>query len=92
MRSTDSVRSRVVCRCDCDKASCLIGQSAPTGTYSGFADCGRKMIAEGGAGTLFKGFGPAMLRAFPAVRWRARIANLTRSERCESVSISQSFC
>lgn len=41
-------------------------QSAPTGKYSGFLDCGRKMMAEGGASTLFKGLAPAMVRAFPA--------------------------
>jgi hypothetical protein len=37
-------------------------QSAPTGTYSGFADCARKTIAADGVGALWKGFGPAMLR------------------------------
>jgi len=41
-------------------------QSAPTGTYSGFLDCARKTIAADGVGALWKGFGPAMLRAFPA--------------------------
>jgi len=42
------------------------------------------MIAEGGAGTLFKGFGPAMLRAFPAVRPCCRDSS-DRAERCQSV-------
>ncbi|KAL1409090.1 carnitine transporter [Vanrija albida] len=41
-------------------------QSAPTGTYSGFFDCARKLIAADGIGALWKGFGPAMARAFPA--------------------------
>ncbi|KAJ8083809.1 carnitine transporter [Marasmius tenuissimus] len=41
-------------------------QSAPTGTYSGFMDCARKTIAQDGMAALFKGFGPAMARAFPA--------------------------
>ncbi|KAG9222650.1 carnitine transporter [Pleurotus ostreatus] len=41
-------------------------QSAPTGTYSGFMDCARKTIAQDGVAALWKGFGPAMGRAFPA--------------------------
>ncbi|KAF5385520.1 hypothetical protein D9757_005415 [Collybiopsis confluens] len=41
-------------------------QSAPTGTYSGFMDCARKTIAADGVSALWKGFGPAMARAFPA--------------------------
>lgn len=41
-------------------------QSAPQGTYSGFLDCARKTVAQDGAKALFKGFGPAMARAFPA--------------------------
>ncbi|KAJ7275192.1 carnitine/acyl carnitine carrier [Mycena haematopus] len=41
-------------------------QSAPTGTYSGFMDCARKTIAQDGMKALWKGFGPAMSRAFPA--------------------------
>ncbi|KAL1748441.1 mitochondrial carrier domain-containing protein, partial [Schizophyllum fasciatum] len=41
-------------------------QSAPTGTYSGFMDCARKTIAQDGVAALWKGFGPAMARAFPA--------------------------
>jgi solute carrier family 25 carnitine/acylcarnitine transporter 20/29 len=41
-------------------------QSAPTGTYSGFMDCARKTIAADGVAALWKGFGPAMARAFPA--------------------------
>ncbi|KAF9455072.1 carnitine/acyl carnitine carrier [Macrolepiota fuliginosa MF-IS2] len=41
-------------------------QSAPTGTYSGIIDCARKTIAADGIGALWKGFGPAMARAFPA--------------------------
>ncbi|KAJ7042395.1 mitochondrial carrier domain-containing protein [Mycena alexandri] len=41
-------------------------QSAPTGTYSGFMDCARKTIAQDGVRALWKGFGPAMSRAFPA--------------------------
>ncbi|KAH7928502.1 hypothetical protein BV22DRAFT_1126480 [Leucogyrophana mollusca] len=41
-------------------------QSAPTGTYSGFFDCAQKTIAQDGVTALWKGFGPAMARAFPA--------------------------
>jgi len=41
-------------------------QSAPSGTYSGFFDCLRKTIAQDGVAALWKGFGPAMARAFPA--------------------------
>jgi len=41
-------------------------QSAPQGTYSGFIDCTRKTIARDGVKALWKGFGPAMARAFPA--------------------------
>jgi len=41
-------------------------QSAPSGTYSGFLDCARKTIAQDGVRALWKGFGPAMARAFPA--------------------------
>ncbi|KAJ7071177.1 carnitine/acyl carnitine carrier [Mycena amicta] len=41
-------------------------QSAPTGTYTGLMDCARKTIAQDGVRALWKGFGPAMGRAFPA--------------------------
>jgi len=41
-------------------------QSAPEGMYAGFMDCARKTIAADGVGALWKGFGPAMGRAFPA--------------------------
>ncbi|KAG6879757.1 hypothetical protein C0992_012077 [Termitomyces sp. T32_za158] len=41
-------------------------QSAPEGTYSGLLDCARKTIAQDGVRALWKGFGPAMARAFPA--------------------------
>jgi len=41
-------------------------QSAPTGTYTGIIDCARKTIAQDGVRALWKGFGPAMTRAFPA--------------------------
>jgi solute carrier family 25 carnitine/acylcarnitine transporter 20/29 len=41
-------------------------QSAPHGMYSGFMDCTRKTIAQDGLKALWKGFGPAMARAFPA--------------------------
>ncbi|OCF60139.1 solute carrier family 25 (mitochondrial carnitine/acylcarnitine transporter), member 20/29 [Kwoniella mangroviensis CBS 10435] len=41
-------------------------QSAPHGTYAGFMDCARKLIAADGVTALWKGFGPAMARAFPA--------------------------
>jgi len=41
-------------------------QSAPNGTYTGFMDCARQLIAKDGPKALFKGFGPAMSRAIPA--------------------------
>jgi len=41
-------------------------QAAPTGTYSGMLDCIQKTIARDGVRALWKGFGPAMSRAFPA--------------------------
>ncbi|CAG8481483.1 14450_t:CDS:10 [Ambispora leptoticha] len=41
-------------------------QSAPTGTYSGTLDVLRHLLKTDGPGALFKGLGPAMLRAFPA--------------------------
>ena len=41
-------------------------QGAPEGTYKSFMDCARKTVMADGVGALFKGFGPAMARAFPA--------------------------
>ncbi|KAF9229124.1 hypothetical protein BS17DRAFT_689484 [Gyrodon lividus] len=41
-------------------------QSAPSGTYSGLFDCFRKTVAQDGVAALWRGFGPAMARAFPA--------------------------
>lgn len=41
-------------------------QSAPHGTYTGFMDCARKLVAADGITALWRGFGPAMARAFPA--------------------------
>ncbi|KAG7575435.1 hypothetical protein FFLO_00254 [Filobasidium floriforme] len=41
-------------------------QSAPNGTYNGFADCVRKTIKADGVGALWKGFSAAMARAVPA--------------------------
>ncbi|KAJ3393790.1 carnitine transporter [Lobulomyces angularis] len=41
-------------------------QAAPAGTYKGFVDCTAQMIKNEGPGALFKGLGPALLRAFPA--------------------------
>lgn len=41
-------------------------QSAPAGTYAGLMDCLQKTIKADGASALFRGLGPAMLRAFPA--------------------------
>ncbi|KAG2202302.1 mitochondrial carrier domain-containing protein [Mucor mucedo] len=41
-------------------------QSAPAGTYSGLGDCLKKTLKADGPAALFKGLGPAMLRAFPA--------------------------
>jgi len=41
-------------------------QAAPQGMYKGFLDCATKLIAQDGVRALWKGLGPAMLRAFPA--------------------------
>ncbi|RUO95953.1 mitochondrial substrate/solute carrier [Jimgerdemannia flammicorona] len=41
-------------------------QSAPAGTYTGTLDVLRKTLHHDGPAALFKGLGPAMLRAFPA--------------------------
>lgn len=41
-------------------------QAAPAGTYKGFMDCATKIITKEGPTALFKGLGPALLRAFPA--------------------------
>ncbi|KAI8900436.1 mitochondrial carrier domain-containing protein [Globomyces pollinis-pini] len=41
-------------------------QASPAGTYKGFFDCGAKIITSEGPSALFKGLGPALLRAFPA--------------------------
>ncbi|KAI9306675.1 mitochondrial carrier domain-containing protein [Cunninghamella echinulata] len=41
-------------------------QSAPAGTYNGMMDCLQKTIKTDGTRALFKGLGPAILRAFPA--------------------------
>ena len=41
-------------------------QSAPEGVYKGFFDCVLKTVRADGPAALFKGFGPAMARAFPA--------------------------
>ncbi|KAI8971691.1 mitochondrial carrier domain-containing protein [Mycotypha africana] len=41
-------------------------QSAPAGTYTGLVDCLKKTVKADGPSALFKGLGPAMLRAFPA--------------------------
>jgi solute carrier family 25 carnitine/acylcarnitine transporter 20/29 len=49
---TDVVKSRI--------------QAAPTGTYSGMLDCFKKTVAQDGFRALWKGFAPAMARAFPA--------------------------
>jgi len=41
-------------------------QTAPPGTYSSMADVLRELLRNEGPGALFKGLGPAMVRAFPA--------------------------
>jgi len=41
-------------------------QVAAPGTYKGFIDCVSQLLKNEGPGALFKGLGPAMLRAFPA--------------------------
>ncbi|KAF9350936.1 carnitine transporter [Mortierella sp. AD094] len=41
-------------------------QSAPAGTYKGTTDALRILLKNEGPQALFKGLGPAMLRAFPA--------------------------
>ncbi len=57
-------------------------QSAPNGTYSGFMDCARKLIAKDGVGALWKGFGPAVSGG-KSVRWarrRGKTRKLTKGE------------
>ena len=41
-------------------------QTSPEGMYKGLGDVYRHLIREEGYGALFKGMGPAMIRAFPA--------------------------
>jgi len=41
-------------------------QTAPEGTYKGFFDVAIKLVKAEGPSALFRGLGPAMLRAFPA--------------------------
>jgi len=41
-------------------------QAAPAGTFKGFNDCVMQIIRTEGPQALFKGLGPALLRAFPA--------------------------
>uniref|UniRef100_A0A7S2KKU5 Mitochondrial carrier protein n=1 Tax=Leptocylindrus danicus TaxID=163516 RepID=A0A7S2KKU5_9STRA len=41
-------------------------QTSPEGMYKGMGDVYRHLIREEGYGALFKGVGPAMIRAFPA--------------------------
>jgi len=41
-------------------------QTAPAGTYTGMTDCIRQLLKNEGPSALFRGLGPAMLRAFPA--------------------------
>jgi solute carrier family 25 carnitine/acylcarnitine transporter 20/29 len=40
-------------------------QTAPKGTYSGIADCAREIYRTNGIKGFFRGFTPAMFRAFP---------------------------
>lgn len=41
-------------------------QTAPEGTYKNMADVFFQLVRKEGPGALFKGLGPAMVRAFPA--------------------------
>ncbi|KAJ3053022.1 carnitine transporter [Rhizophlyctis rosea] len=41
-------------------------QAAPAGTYKGFTDATLQIVRAEGPAALFKGLGPALLRAFPA--------------------------
>eukprot|EP00297_Palpitomonas_bilix_P013027 CAMPEP_0113894014 /NCGR_PEP_ID=MMETSP0780_2-20120614/16442_1 /TAXON_ID=652834 /ORGANISM="Palpitomonas bilix" /LENGTH=298 /DNA_ID=CAMNT_0000884427 /DNA_START=36 /DNA_END=932 /DNA_ORIENTATION=- /assembly_acc=CAM_ASM_000599 len=41
-------------------------QTAPDGAYNGVRDVLKELLAKEGAGALFKGIGPIMVRAFPA--------------------------
>lgn len=41
-------------------------QAGPTPTYKGTLDCFRILYRQGGAGALFKGYVPTVLRSFPA--------------------------
>ena len=40
--------------------------TAPEGKYRGIADVYRELIRTEGIGSLYKGFTPVILRAFPA--------------------------
>ncbi|KAI9334876.1 mitochondrial carrier domain-containing protein [Obelidium mucronatum] len=53
-------------------------QASAEGTYRGFLDCAGKIVREGGIKALYKGFGPAMIRAFPAnaAGWMGRMGAL----------------
>ncbi|KAJ3053836.1 carnitine transporter [Rhizoclosmatium hyalinum] len=53
-------------------------QASPAGTYKGVFDCAAKVLKEGGVPALYKGFGPAMVRAFPAnaAGWAGRMGAL----------------
>lgn len=41
-------------------------QTAPPGKYNGLMDVLKELIAQEGVTGVYKGLGPAMLRAFPA--------------------------
>merc|ERR1712130_647178 len=41
-------------------------QTAPEGTYAGLYDVYKTLVKEEGHAALYRGLGPALLRAFPA--------------------------
>jgi solute carrier family 25 (mitochondrial carnitine/acylcarnitine transporter), member 20/29 len=41
-------------------------QTAPEGKYTGVIDVYKTLMREEGSSALFRGMGPAMIRAFPA--------------------------
>ncbi|KAJ3067626.1 carnitine transporter [Podochytrium sp. JEL0797] len=53
-------------------------QASKAGTYKGVWDCAAQIWKEGGVRALYKGFGPAMIRAFPAnaAGWMGRMGGL----------------
>ena len=51
---------------DVVKSRWQVDVPGPTAQYSGVLDCARRTVASGGVKALYRGFAPAMVRAFPA--------------------------